>query len=435
MNKSMRPVVYLISIEDIVQSPLIHSQVFALLKIMAAQAPERPFHVVALYPAHNARRFRPQLAALRADLRAAKIALHVWPLFFATRYFYIPRALLPLFYAQGHLAALWIARCLRPVVVHCRSYPATWVGMQVKQRCGARLIFDTRALYPEEGATLAEGGKSVLLDAASFAQWKRLEATLLDAADGVTVVSQPSVDILALQYSQVAARLHVIPTTTHIPEWDTLDSWRAQTRLALGLPTARIAAYAGSWFEPAPTVELIRRLLVADPAAPWHFLLLVSARAAGGDSEAQARLKARVQAELGLAENFTVMSAPQTEVLRYLACADVALQPVGASRQDRVDPRYALTARTRLSIKFTEYLACGLPVLVSRWAGAAADLVQQHDLGLVYDETLPEAFAAWLARWQADPAEFRRRAWEFANENFAIEKVAERYLALYRGAE
>ncbi|MBN2389236.1 MAG: glycosyltransferase [Anaerolineae bacterium] len=420
-------VVYLLAIEDIIQSPLLYSQVFALLKVIAVQAPEYAFHVVALYPLHNALRFRRRTAALRADLRAAGITLHVLPVLFATRYFYIPKNLLPLFIAQGWLAARWIVLRLKPAVIHCRSYPATWVGMLVKRCCGARLICDTRALYPEEGATLAEGGKSVLFDQASFTVWKRLERTLFTTADAITAVSQPSVDILAAHYPHDASRMHVIPTTTRLSEYTMLAAWRAQTRHELELPDVRIAVYVGSWFDPEPMADLIYRLLAADPSIPWHFLLLVSPQAAA--------TAIATQAALGLSGKTTVISVPQPEVLRYLAGADVALQPVGVPRQDSVDPRYSLIARTRLSIKFTEYLAGGLPVLVSRWAGAAADLVQRHDLGLVYDDASPEALSAWLTRWQATREDFRWRAWDFARANFAIEEVARRYLALYHGED
>lgn len=417
--------VYLLAIEDIVQSPLLYSQAFTLLKVLKKQAPQYAFHIVSLYPAHNAVRFRSQLTTLRDDLREAGIILHVLPILFATRHFYIPRALLPFFFAQGWLAALWITKRLRPDVVHCRSYPATWIGTQVKRRLTTKLICDTRALYPEEGATLEEGGKSSLLDEPSFAAWKRLEHTLFAAADSITMVSQPSVDILAEQYPQSAARMHAIPTTTRVPQLVTLTTWRRQTRQDLGLSQVQIAAYAGSWLEPKPTASLIRLLQSADPNTAWHFVLLVAPQAM-----AAAR---RVISQLDLDDRSTVLSVPQPEVLSYLAGADIALQPVGAPDRAHVDPRYLLTARTRLSIKLTEYLASGLPVLVSPWAGAAADLVRHHDLGLVYDETSPDALAAWLARWREQREDFRRRAWRFANTHFAIEEVARRYLALYRG--
>lgn len=118
--------------------------------------------------------------------------------------------------------------------------------------------------------------------------------------------------------------------------------------------------------------------------------------------------------------------------MAHLAAADLAVQPIGVSPAAQADPRYVLTARTRLSVKFTEYLAAGLPVIVSRWAGAAAEIVRGHDLGVVYDEASPEELAAWLARWQATRADFSARAWEYARAHFAVDALAARYDALYR---
>ena len=152
-----RPIVYLTAIEDVARSPLIRSQVLAMLKAVAEQHPGRPFVLVALYPIVNVLRFRRQLAAVRTELAEAGIAVHVFPIVFLTRHFYVPWLLLPLYLAQALIWSLWIAFWLQPAIIHCRSYPAAIVGRIVKRLASCRLVFDTRALYPEEGATLAEG--------------------------------------------------------------------------------------------------------------------------------------------------------------------------------------------------------------------------------------------------------------------------------------
>ena len=131
---------------------------------------------------------------------------------------------------------------------------------------------------------------------------------------------------------------------------------------------------------------------------------------------------------------FPLDAGPKTRayyVLRYLAGADLAVLPIGVSEQARRTARFHLLARTILSVKFTEYLAAGLPVLVNRWAGAAADIVRQHDLGIVSDEASPDEMAAWLARWQAQRADFSARAWRFAREHFALDVLAAQYRELY----
>ncbi|PKO22876.1 MAG: hypothetical protein CVU38_07170 [Chloroflexi bacterium HGW-Chloroflexi-1] len=430
-NVSARPAVYLVAIEDIAQSPLIRGQVIALLKAMAAQGAPCPLALVALYPMLNWWRHRGRLVTLRAELAESGIAFHAWPIAFLTRYFYMPRPWLALYRIQAWLAALTITASLRPVIIHCRSYPATLVGALVKRLIGARLVFDTRALYPEEGATLAEGGKSVLLDPTAFRVWKQIEAGLCREADATTVVSRPSAVILAEQYPDIVNRLIVAPTCTPVPSVEQLDVWRNETRLKLGLTNKLVVAYAASWFEPQPTLGLFRQLLEACPQANWHFLLLVSSRAQGQHQSAFESFTALVPRELGPHTGCTVIAAAQTTVLQYLAGADLGAQPVGASERSQADPRYVLAAKTRLSVKFTEYLAAGLPVLTSRWAGAAADIVREHDLGVVYDEASDAQLAAWLSRWQEARADFSARAWQYAHEHFALDSLARRYLNLY----
>lgn len=427
-----RPIVYLTAIEDVAQSPLIRGQVIALLKTLAGRNLPGPLMLVALYPLINWRRQRERLAELRSELADHNIALYVWPILFLTRHFYMSRGWLALFRVQAWLAAQAISARLRPALIHCRSYPAALIGAQVKRLSGSRFVFDTRALYPEEGATLAEGGKSVLLDEAAFRVWKQIEADLCRMADAVVVVSQPSVAILAEQYPDIADRLLVVPTCTPVPAADQLRAWREATRRNLGLSDDWVVAYAGSWFEPAPTLALFRQLAAVQPQAPWHFLLLVSSRAQGQRQSAAESFKALLRQELGPHVRCTVAAVAQAAVVSHLAAADLAAQPIGVSGAAQADPRYVLTARTRLSVKFTEYLAAGLPVIVSRWAGAAAEIVRGHDLGIVYDEASPEELAAWLARWQATRGDFSARAWTYAREHFALEAVAARYEEIYR---
>jgi glycosyltransferase involved in cell wall biosynthesis len=431
-DKHSRPIVYITAIEDVARSPLIRSQVFTLLKALAAQQPGRPLALVALYPISNMLRFRRAVASQRAELAAAGIGFYVCPIMFLTRYFYIPRALLAIYLPQALLWALWIGWRLRPALVHCRSYPAAVVGRMLKRLMGARMIFDTRALYPEEGATRRDGGQSILLDRPSYLAWKQIESALIGGADVTVVVSEPSAAILAAQHPAAARRIAVFPTCTPVAPQQSLADWRAQTRAALGLEGRLVVAYAGSWFAPEPALELFRRLIRGRPDAPWHFLLLVSSRAVAVRPRANDEVRSAVIGALGPEIGCTAMSVPQTEVARYLAGADLAAQPVGAPDGAREDRRYLRVAQTALSVKFTEYLACGLPVLVSQWHGAAAAIAQAHDVGLVYDQASDEEIARWLACWQDLREEFQVRAWTFARDHFSLEVVGKRYLDTYR---
>ncbi|MEJ5198232.1 MAG: glycosyltransferase family 4 protein [Anaerolineae bacterium] len=416
--------VYLIAIEDIVRSPLIRSQVIALLKALAAR-PRMRITLVALYPIANRLRFRREVGSLRCELADAGIALHVLPLLFLTRLFYIPRRWLPLYLIQAWIVAVWIRFALRPAVIHCRSYPAALIGHWVKRWSGCRLVFDARALYPEEGVSRIESGKTRLLDEADFALWKRLEARLLAAADAVAAVSQPMADILAGQYPDIADRLFVAPACTAVPTRADLAAWRPGARQELDLGDRPTAVYVGGWVDRGALSDLFRALRDALPSARWQFLLLISVSDPQG-------VAAYLQRELGPDVVCSALAVPPGEVIRLLAGADLAVLPVWRPVRSVADARYEQVARTILSVKFTEYLAAGLPVIVSRWAGAAADIVREHDLGIVYDEASPEELAAWLARWQMARGDFSARAWSYAREHFALEAVAARYEEIYR---
>ncbi len=417
-------IVYLTAIEDIVRSPLIRSQVIAVLKAMAARRPGYRFTLVALYPLANWLRFRAELVPLRAELADAGIALHVLPILFLTRYFYIPQAWLPLYWLQAFLAAAWVRIRLRPATIHCRSYPAALVGRWVKRLCGARLIFDARALYPEEGITRRESGKTLLLNEADFAAWKLIEAELIASADAIVAVSQPMADLLAAEYPAAAARLSVASTCTATPTRAELEAWRGDVRRQLGLDDQLTLTYVGGWFDRDSTIGLFRVLCEALPAAPWHFLLLVTAP----DPQALADL---VRRDLGPDTACTAIHVPQREVVRYLAGADLAALPIWKAVRAEADERHSRVERTILSVKFAEYLAAGLPVLTSRRAGAAADIVRDQDLGFVYDEASREQLVTWLSRWQEARADFSARAWRYAHEYFDLDSLARRYLDLY----
>lgn len=425
------PILYLISIEDVVQSPLIRSQVFSTLENIAAQSPGFPLIVVSLYPILNWIRFRRELKGLGVELAGKGITLRTIPLVFLTRYFYIPWALFLPYWIQALVAALWISLRLRPAIVHCRSYPAAVVGRLTKWLSGSKLIFDTRALYPEEGAVRRVSGKAVMFDRFSLGMWRRVERSIVQRADAVVFVSHPFEDMFASRYGQSGARFVTIPTTTGIPAWEDLSTWRSQVHQKLDLGGRMVVGYVGSWFEPAYALDLFQRLVQAMPDRQFHFLLLVSTRAEGDLMAYTAHLRELVQRQLGTCHGCTVLSVPHYQVSWYLAGVDLAAQPAGLPEDMAQSKLYHRMASTVLAVKFVEYLACGLPVFVSKWHGAAAELVQQHDLGVVYDQVSSDDMAAWLVRWSQDRDAFRTRAWGFAKEHFAIDVVAARYSDLY----
>ena len=111
------------------------------------------------------------------------------------------------------------------------------------------------------------------------------------------------------------------------------------------------------------------------------------------------------------------------QVPAQLVSADVALallQPI---------ERYTVA----LPVKLFEYMACGLPVIISDFP-ANRTVVAGADCGILVDPTDVEAVAAAIARLSADPAEARRlgangrRAFE---TQYNWQTLEQKLLALY----
>jgi glycosyltransferase involved in cell wall biosynthesis len=424
-------IVYITAIEDPVRSPLIRSQVIGLLKAMAVRKTDHAIHLVCLYPLLNRLRFGHGLKDLRNSLAGQGIVLHILPILFLTRHFYIPILLLPFYRFQAFLSALWIGIRLRPEITHCRSYPAAIVGRFVKRICNAPFIFDTRAHYPEEGATRTGGVKRAgLLGAPSFHRWKEMEEVLIMEAGATIAVSEPSLKVFASHYPRFMATMRVVPACTEVFSSEEVRRWRRQMRVNLGLSDRLVLAYAGSWLEQAVLVDAFDLCRDALPDADWYLLLMAAASA---EREGQ-ELKTLIEQGTGGNQVCTAISLPHPQVRYHLAAADLAVLPIGFSGPSRDDTRYALMNSTVLSVKFTEYLACGLPVLVSKWAGAAADIVRTHDLGIVYDEVSPEDLNKWFDQWQNRRSDYRERALHYAHQHFSYESAVNGYIDIYRAA-
>lgn len=97
----------------------------------------------------------------------------------------------------------------------------------------------------------------------------------------------------------------------------------------------------------------------------------------------EAQLRARAQAQQGAHIAFAGFQPPE-QLIRYYAAADVFVFP------SLVDV---------WGLVVNEAMACGLPVLVSRYAGSGQELLAGGNVGEAFDPRDAAAFTAMLLRW------------------------------------
>lgn len=292
-----------------------------------------------------------------------------------------------------------LCRFMRPSAILARGVLGTWMALRARdRRLVAKVGFDARAAYAAEWEEYR-----IIDDDALIGQFRALEAEAVARADMRLAVSRALVQHWRERYGYAGNDHVVIPCTlgrAHVQE-------RGETPVERPLPEAHaddvIAAYAGSsagWQSFALLNALLREALVQQPRLKVLFL-----------SQADAAIEALVQDFPGRVARRWV---PAQEVPLLLRGCDVAL----LVRED------AVTNRVASPTKFAEYLACGLPVVISEGIGDFSAAVVREELGTLCPVGAP------LPPLRRPSAVERMRLQAYARAHFTKESFRSAYVGL-----
>lgn len=257
-----------------------------------------------------------------------------------------------------------VCRRLRPSGIICRGPFATWMALRMRDRgLVKRVCFDGRGAYAAEWEEYR-----LIDDDALIAQFRPLEHQAVQQSDFRIAVSEALVRHWRERYTYAGGEHVVIPCTLGASHTTSLTDRRA-ARTKLGYSDADVVlAYAGStagW----QSFELLEKLLTKVLAEQPQVKVLFLSRTDANNSALAERFPGRVR---------IVWLAPE-QVSETLSACDRGL----LIREDTI------TNRVSSPTKFAEYLAAGLPVLISPHIGDFSALVRTHDLGLVLEGAVP----------------------------------------------
>ncbi len=265
-----------------------------------------------------------------------------------------------------------------------------------------RLVLDYRGLLSEE---------YVLQGKIAKRRWmhrllRRLEGWAIRRADLIVCVSE-RLSRRALRWRpETAGKILVVPCCYDSQLARRDDRMGQRLRQEFGLDADRdfVLAYAGSlsaWNCPEAILAVFRTFR----AIHTQTRLLVLT----GDLSA-------AQLTFGGEPGVILRSVPHGEIQNYLALADLGLLLRERNSVNRV----------AAPVKFAEYLACGLPVLVSPGVGDFTALVRAEQVGYVLEPAL--SFARVVSEIRGNRSAFRRRCQEVAARSFD----GDRYLPAYK---
>ncbi|HEY6047448.1 MAG TPA: glycosyltransferase [Sphingomicrobium sp.] len=377
--------------------PLGQSQVLAYLEKLA---PGRRIHLISFEKPHDWKDEK-RRATVAGRIADAGISWH--PL----RYHKSPSAPATAFdIAVGTSVAIGLALRHRLNIVHARSYVAGLMALAVKRATRAAFLFDMRGFWADErvdGGLWPANGRL-------YRSTKKIERRLLLAADHVVTLTHASEEELRrLPYlSDQMPPLTVIPTCVDTARF-VIQGPLQREPFTLGY-----IGSVGTWYLLDEMLRCFTALRRHRPGAR----LLIANRAEHDRIRASAEAHGINPAELEL------IAASHAEMPRVIArmTAGMAL----------IKPAYSKIASA--PTKLGEYLGCGVPVLVNRGIGDVAEIVEEHDVGVVLDgfgeAELRSGIDRMLALLSAGELPGRCRA--AAEAVFSLEKGVAAYDSIYR---
>jgi len=305
----------------------------------------------------------------------------------------------------------------RPTVIHARGVWAAALAARVaSRRPWVKVLYDVRGDYVAEHAFHRAGRGDATGLRIKAGQWRigRAEARACKAASRLLCVSEALRSTLESRYPGAGVKAAVVPSG-HDPRRFFLDpDLRARTRKSLGLEDAFVLVYAGSMVPYQLPGSLARMGRIASELDPRAHLLILTQ----DPEKARGFLKRAKVPE----ERATCLRVPHAEVPAYLSAADLGLL---LRRRDPVNHAASPT-------KVAEYLASGVPVLLSPEIGDTSALVVKEGLGAVVDDPeSPRALREALRDLLAQGLPSREHVARVARQRFARDRFLPTYLDLY----
>jgi glycosyltransferase involved in cell wall biosynthesis len=302
--------------------------------------------------------------------------------------------------------------------IHCRSYIPALMGLLVRTVTTTRLLFDMRGLFVDEyllHGAFVEGTPKL-----AFARW--LEQRLLFSSDSIVVVSESFREHLLARPDLTGRlrpeRIRVIPNRVDLDRFALGADGRRRARDDRGWSESTVGVFVGS-------------------TASWHRLDRTMGIMAAVMSELDdVRFVAAVYPTTEHAERIAVETGVPPKRVEFVT-AGVAEMPALLAAADfgvMLIERH-VSKEVCAPIKFSEYMAAGLPTVASSTIGDVTAWIEERKLGVIIEhddvENAASVVAEFLASDEFRSGAARARCLEFAAGEMDMSKTLEDYETAY----
>jgi glycosyltransferase involved in cell wall biosynthesis len=307
---------------------------------------------------------------------------------------------------------------LRIRCIHARSYIPAILGLVAKQILAVKLIFDMRGLMIDEFISQGKWTEGSLQT--RLMRW--FEKKCILNADEVAVVSEQfRQHVLTRKYvfkETYNRPVTVIPNCVDLSRFGDESEVSQELRQQLGIENKVTIVYAGSldpWQLPD---EMVRFFLIFLKSCSEAFFLFVT-------YTEPAPIRNLLKSANVDPSKYLVVQANPEDVPHYLSLGTVGM----------LFRRNEILNRVACPLKFAEYLAAGVPVLLTKGVGDTEQIVKDHNVGLVINsfaaEDMQEAAARLMHFIRENSSQLHARCRTVARQQFSLEAAVQKYLAIY----
>lgn len=311
----------------------------------------------------------------------------------------------------GHLLTKKITKKHSVKAIQCEAHEAVTAVLGGSWPSTIKIVADIHGAAAEEADYLQQ---EIGLPISGKGHWlKRVEISMLKEASRVIVVSEEMKRILEDQGSTQ----NVVVVPIGIDDIAFKSTNRIMQRRKLGYGSEIICVYSGGaqrYQCIGDTCKIVLKLKKIIVGLKWLVLT----------NDKEKFLRELQRAGVSAPNDTIFLSVSREEVSMYLAAADVAF----LLRKNHV------VNTVSCPTKFGEYLAAGLPVVTTSFAGHAPNYIKQFGVGCIVKENVEEVDAQLLANQFKHFQDERIRAncIDVARRHLAWSEISKRVIEMYR---
>jgi glycosyltransferase involved in cell wall biosynthesis len=250
------------------------------------------------------------------------------------------------------------------VVIHCRGHLNACRGLLLKKKHPERIrvLADLRGAISDEVSQGSRGFVGNLLTPYLRKFYERIENQVVLKSDKILSVSNGFKEFLQTRYK--VNNIAVIPTFVDTSHFNFSKPVREFYRDKLGVSNRTVLVYSGG-VAPWQRLEDVVSLFVNLRQGIGNLFMLFLSQE---PSTVRKLIEGRIQPC-----DVEVIRVPHHEVGGYLCAADV-----GILLRENI-----LTNKVASPIKFSEYMCCGLPCILSENIGDTAEIIRQVNAGVI----------------------------------------------------